>query len=74
MPNVKPSMDPRRIALAKSLRPLAGRWVAIKDLALLHDDESARAVVDWLEASDLKADSVFRVPRDETEAMGMTPF
>jgi hypothetical protein len=72
-PRAKPSRDSRRLRLAEQLRPLAGRWVAIKDLELLYDDDSAQAVVGWLTRNGHTADSMFRVPRDDAEAQGMAP-
>ncbi len=60
-------------ALTHRLRPLAGRWVAIKDEELLHHAESPHALVAWLRAHGEKADSVYRVPEDELAASGFAP-
>jgi len=69
---------PRRAAdtgngLADQLRPLVGRWVAIKDDDVLFDAQTPRELVGWLTEHGQKADSVFRVPEDELAATGLAP-
>lgn len=60
--------------LAERLRPLAGRWVAIKDDDILHAADTPQQLVGWLGEHGQKADSVFRVPEDELAATGLAPL
>lgn len=60
--------------LVERLRPVAGRWVAIKDDDLLHDAQTPQQLVGWLTEHGLKADSVFRVPEDDLAASGLAPL
>ena len=60
--------------LVDRLRPLAGRWVAIKDDDVIHDSESPHALVGWLSQHGQKADSMFRVPEDELASTGLAPL
>jgi hypothetical protein len=60
--------------LAQRLRPLAGQWVAIKDEDILHAAQSPQALVSWLARHGQQADSMFRVPEDETAASGIAPL
>jgi hypothetical protein len=57
--------------LADRLRPLVGRWVAIKDDDILHAADTPHQLVGWLGEHGQKADSVFRVPEDELAATGV---
>jgi hypothetical protein len=59
--------------LADRLRPLAGKWVAIKDNDVLHATDSPHDLVRWLSQHRQKAESVFRVPEDELAATGLAP-
>jgi hypothetical protein len=59
--------------LADRLRPLTGRWVAIKDDDVLHEAETPHELVGWLTQHGQKADSVFRVPEDDLAATGLAP-
>jgi hypothetical protein len=58
---------------ADLLRPFAGRWVAQRGLEVLVAADSPQAVLAWLERHNQKSDAMFRVPRDETEAVGVAP-
>jgi hypothetical protein len=60
--------------LAAQLRPLTGRWVALKDDDVLYDAESPQQLVAWLTKHDRAADSMFRVPEDELAATGLAPL
>lgn len=60
--------------LADRLRPLAGRWVAIKDDDVIHDSDSPHELVGWLSQHGQKADSMFRVPEDELASTGLAPL
>lgn len=60
--------------LASRLRPLAGRWVAIKDQDVLHAAATPHELVGWLGEHGQSADSVFRVPEDELAATGLAPL
>lgn len=60
--------------LADRLRPLVGRWVAIKDDDILHAADTPHQLVGWLGEHGQKADSVFRVPEDELAATGLAPL
>jgi len=65
---------PAHDRLADRLRPLAGRWVAIKDDDLLHAADTPQALVTWLAQHGQRADSMFRVPEDELAATGLAPL
>jgi hypothetical protein len=58
---------------ADRLRPLVGRWVAIKDEDVLFDAGTPQELVRWLTEHGQKSDSVFRVPEDELAATGLAP-
>jgi hypothetical protein len=60
--------------LADRLRPLAGRWVAIKDDDVIHDSDSPHELVGWLSRHGQEADSMFRVPEDELASTGLAPL
>jgi hypothetical protein len=60
--------------LADRLRPLSGKWVAIKDNDVIHATESPHELVGWLSRHGQKADSMFRVPEDELAATGLAPL
>ncbi len=66
-----PAADER---LADRLRPLVGRWVAIKDDDIVHAADTPQQLVGWLGEHGQKADSVFRVPGDELAATGLAPL
>lgn len=50
--------------LLAALRPYIGRWVAIRGSEVLAAGEFPREVIQFLRTRNLRADSVFRVPRD----------
>ena len=58
---------------ADVLRPFAGRWVAQKGLDVLVAADTPEAVLQWLERHIQQANTMFRVPRDEAEAVGSAP-
>lgn len=58
---------------ADLLRPFAGRWVAQRGLEILVAADTPQAVLRWLERNNQQADVMFRVPRDESEAVGVAP-
>lgn len=64
---------PHRGREAEALRPFMGQWVAQRGLEVLVAAETPQAVLAWLERHDQRADAMFRVPKDETEATGVTP-
>ncbi|HYU58225.1 MAG TPA: hypothetical protein VEO00_09280 [Actinomycetota bacterium] len=64
---------PYRGREADLLRPFMGRWVAQRGLEILVDADSPQEVLAWLERHRQRADAVFRVPADETEATGVAP-
>ena len=59
--------------LADRLRPLAGRWVAIKQVEILHAADTRQRLVGWLAEHGQEAESMFRVPEDEASATGLAP-
>lgn len=59
--------------LVDRLRPLIGRWVAIKDDDVLYSARTPQQLVGWLSKHGQRADSVFRVPEDELAATGLAP-
>lgn len=61
-------------ALVDRLRPLAGRWVAVKDEDVLHAADTPHELVGWLTRHGQNADSMFRVPEDELAASGLAPL
>lgn len=58
---------------AEALEPHVGEWVAVRGTEVLVGAPSAGGVVSWLNRHHQKADSMFRVPRDELEASGVAP-
>jgi hypothetical protein len=64
---------PHRGREADLLRPFAGRWVAQRGLEVLVAAETPQAVLGWLERHGQRADAMFRVPVDESEASGVAP-
>ncbi len=58
---------------ADLLRPFAGRWVAQRGLEVLVAADTPQAVLAWLERHNQRADAMFRVPNDESEATGVAP-
>jgi hypothetical protein len=64
---------PHRGREADLLRPFAGRWVAQRGLEVLVAAESPQAVLGWLERHGQRADAMFRVPVEESEASGVAP-
>jgi hypothetical protein len=60
--------------LADRLRPLSGKWVAIKDDDVIHATESPHELVGWLSRHGQRADSMFRVPEDEFATTGLAPL
>lgn len=55
------------------LRPHIGEWIAVKDDDVLVSADSPAAVLAWLSQHDQTADSMFRVPENETAAGGAAP-
>lgn len=64
---------PHRGREADLLRPYAGQWVAQLGLEILVAAETPHAALQWLERNNQRADAMFRVPRDESEATGAAP-
>ena len=64
----------RRRELGETLAALAGQWVAIKDDELLVAAPTPQELVGWLARHDRRADSMFRVPEDESAAAGLAPL
>lgn len=64
----RPAADP-----VERLRPHIGEWVAIKDDDVLVSADSPTTVLAWLSQHDQTADSMFRVPENETAAGGAAP-
>jgi hypothetical protein len=60
--------------LADRLRPLVGKWVAIKEDDVLHTASTPQELVGWLSRHGQRADSMFRVPEDERAASGLAPL
>jgi hypothetical protein len=58
---------------AETLEPFVGQWVATKGSEVLVAAAEPRAIVGWLAEHGQTADSMFRVPSDESEASGMAP-
>ncbi|HET8526583.1 MAG TPA: hypothetical protein VFM81_08080 [Actinomycetota bacterium] len=58
---------------ADLLRPFIGRWVAQRGLEVLVAADTPQDVMAWLERHNQRADAMFRVPADETEATGAAP-
>lgn len=56
-----------------ALEPFIGQWVATKGPEVLVGAADPKAVIRWLSAHGLKADSMFRVPADERQASGLAP-
>lgn len=63
-----PTTDP-----VEGLRPHIGEWVAVKDSDVLVAADTPAAVLAWLAQHDQTADSMFRVPENETAAGGAAP-
>ncbi len=72
-PTSTPRPGPHGGREADLLRPFAGRWVAQRGLEVLVAADTPQAVLAWLERHNQKADAMFRVPVDETEATGVAP-
>jgi hypothetical protein len=64
----QPATDP-----VERLRPHIGEWVAIGGDDVLVSADSPAAVLAWLSQHDQTADSMFRVPENETAASGAAP-
>jgi hypothetical protein len=64
----RPTTDP-----VERLRPHIGEWVAVKGDDVLVSAASPAAVLAWLSQHDQTADSMFRVPENETAAGGAAP-
>ncbi len=58
---------------AEMLRPFMGKWVAQRGLEVLVAADTPQAVLAWLERHNQWADAMFRVPTDESDAMGAAP-
>jgi len=59
---------------AETLEPFIGQWVATKEGEVLVAAPEPSAVVGWLAKHSQRADSMFRVPGNETEASGAAPW
>lgn len=59
---------------AEALAPYVGQWVATRGPHVLTAASEPRAVVSWLAEHRQEAESMFRVPVDETEAGGLAPL
>jgi hypothetical protein len=59
---------------ADALRPYIGQWVAQRGTEVLVAADTPQAVLAWLERHDQRADAMFRVPADESEAVGVAPL
>jgi hypothetical protein len=57
--------------LLAALRPYIGRWVAIRGSEVLTTGEFPREVIQFLRTRNLRADSVFRVPRDAKQEIAV---
>lgn len=66
--STRPAADP-----VERLRPHVGEWIAIKGDDVLVSADSPAAVLAWLSQHDQTADSMFRVPENETAAGGAAP-
>jgi hypothetical protein len=64
----------REHELAETLRSMRGEWVAIKDGELLVAASTPKELVGWLARHGLRADSMFRVPEDESAVGGLVPL
>jgi len=65
------SLDgPHGGAEAEALRPFIGKWVAQKGLELMVAADTPQEILRWLEQHNQKADAMFCVPCDESEAIG----
>jgi hypothetical protein len=77
-PTVPPSRGhragPHGGAEAELLRPYAGQWVAQRGMEVLVSASSPEEVLRWLERYDERADAMFRVPDQVTDATGAGPF
>jgi hypothetical protein len=73
---IEPSPDrpgPHGGREADLLRPFTGQWVAQRGLEVLVAGDTPQSVLAWLERHNQRADAMFRVPIDETEASGAAP-
>lgn len=61
-------------ALTEALRPFIGRWVAIRGDEVLVAGDSLEEIIDWLNQHQVRAQSMFRVPRSEEEIEGTAPL
>src|ERR1700735_3483938 len=64
----------RRRELGEMLAALSGQWVAIKDAQLLVAASTPQELVGWLARHDRRADSMLRVPENESAAAGLAPL
>jgi hypothetical protein len=64
---------PSAVDPVELLRPHIGEWVAVKGNDVLVAAESPAAVLAWLSQHDQTADSMFRVPENDTAAGGAAP-
>jgi hypothetical protein len=63
----------REASGGEALRPFIGRWVAVRDDEVLVAADDPREIVQWLSRHGRSADSMFRVPADEVELVGLAP-
>jgi hypothetical protein len=59
---------------AETLEPFVGQWVATSGPEVLVAAPDPRTVVGWLAEHGKRAESMFRVPRDQFEASGVAPL
>jgi hypothetical protein len=58
---------------AEALEPFIGQWVATRGEQVLVAAEDPRTVVSWLAEHRQQAESMFRVPESEYQAIGLAP-
>lgn len=64
---------PYRSSGADALRPHRGKWVALKDGAVLVAADAPADVLAWLRKNKLRGDAMFRVPADPSVDLGGFP-
>ena len=61
---------PSPAADAADLQPFVGRWVALREGAVIAAAEDPEVLLDWLETNDERADLLLPVPDGGGEAQG----